>query len=163
MVGIIKQTGTVNKNSGIVISKKMVAELVVILIVALAAIAVMEIFQSPTASTGVQLKNARQADQEVSTGAATSSQNAIVNEQEMNAEQVATQPYPAKFNPSGNNRQDVAINSIPAMIPFAGGYVYIKDLKVDRDYLYGYLGSNIDSKNERIRFSYIGNDGRPST
>ncbi len=151
MVGIIKQTGTVNKNSGIVVNKRMVAELIVLLIVALVAIAAMEIFQS----TDSQQKNAQQSEQIVYTGAATSS---LTGGQEKNAE-VATQPYAAKFNSNGDNRQDIEMNNIPAIIPFAGKGVYIKDLKVNGDYLYGTLGSNIDSKNEKIRFSFLGTDG----
>ncbi len=97
MVGIVKQTGTVNKNSGIVVNKKMIVEVVAILIVALVAIAALEVFQSPTASTGLQVKNAQQSEQEVSTGAATSSQNAIVNGQETSTDL----NYQPKFNPSG--------------------------------------------------------------
>ncbi len=85
MVGIVKQTGTVNKNSGIVVNKKMIVEVVAILIVALVAIAALEVFQSPTASTGLQLKNAQQSEQQ-SYGAATSSQNAIANGQETTGE-----------------------------------------------------------------------------
>ncbi len=161
MVGIIEETGQVNRNSGIFISKKMIAEIGFILIVAVAAVIVMETFQSPTASTGLQLKNAQQAEEAVSTSASTGPATSSLTSggQETTTEQVATQPYPAKFNPSGNNRQDVAINSIPAMIPFTGGSVYIKDLKINGDYLYGTLGSSIDSKDEKIRFSFLGNDG----
>ncbi len=74
MVGIIKQTGTVNKNSGIFISKKMIAEIGFILVIAVIAVIVMEAFQSPTTSTGLQQKNTQQAEQAAYTGSANPSQ-----------------------------------------------------------------------------------------
>ncbi len=92
MVGIIKETGQVHRNSGVVISKKMVMEIGFILIVALLALAAMQIFQSSTASSQdlttkqLQQKNTQQVEEAVSTGASTGaanpSQNAIANGQE---------------------------------------------------------------------------------
>ncbi len=82
MVGIIKETGQVHRNSGIFISKKMIAEIGFILVIAVIAVIVMEAFQSPTTSTGLQQKNTQQAEQAAYTGSANPSQNAIVNGQE---------------------------------------------------------------------------------
>ncbi len=90
MVGIIKETGQVHRNSGIFISKKMIAELGFILVIAVIALVVIEAFQSPTTSTGLQQKNTQQVEEAVSTGASTGaanpSQNAIANGQEMTGE-----------------------------------------------------------------------------
>ncbi len=162
MVGIIKQTGTVNKNSGIFISKKMIAEIGFILIVAVAAVIVMETFQLPTASTGLQVKNAQQAEQATYTGAANPSQNAIANGQEANV----ASAYTPKFNPTGGAThgdatwQEMAFNNIPKSIPLAGGIV-IRDLKVENDYFYGYVKNPASEKRslDRITFAYLDKNG----
>ncbi len=73
MVGIIEETGQVNRNSGIFISKKMIAEIGFILVIAVIALVAIEAFQSPTTSTGLQQKDAQQAEQATYTGSATSS------------------------------------------------------------------------------------------
>ncbi len=161
MVGIIKETGQVHKNSGIVISRKMMAELVAILIIAVVAIAVMEIFQTPTASTGLQLKNAQQSEQQ-SYGAATSSQaNNAGQETSAVAGAYIAGVYTPKFYPKGDTiYQGVDIDNIPAIIPFNNGKVYIKDMKRKEDYLYGYLGATSARYNERVSFTWLGSNGK---
>ncbi len=141
MVGIIKQTGTVNKNSGVVISKKMVIEIGFILIVALLALVAIQIFQSSTASNQdlttkqLQQKNAQQAEQQVKTGTSTSSQ--ANNAGQETATTAAVEEFYAKYkenvNAVGGKESLVAINSIlQTKIPlrnFAGVYIIITDLK----------------------------------
>lgn len=60
MIGIIKQTGIVNKNSGIVVNKKMIVQIVALLAIVLGIAAVMEIFQS----ADLQQKDTQQDEQQ---------------------------------------------------------------------------------------------------
>ncbi len=167
MVGIVKETGTVNKNSGIFISKKMIAELVVLLIVAVVAIAAMEIFQSPATlsndlSTKQQQKNTQQTEQEAYTGTANPSQaNNAGQETNAVAGTYIAGVYTPKFYPKGDTiYQGTDLNNIPAIIPFNNGKVYIKNMERKEDYLYGYLGATSARYNERVSFTWLGSNGK---
>lgn len=65
-----------------------------------------------------------------------------------------------KFYPEGNNFQFVPISNIPSQIIVRN--LLITDLRVEGDYLVGYVGNLQNDQlnnNERMSFRYIGKDG----
>ncbi len=160
MVGIIKETGQVHRNSGIFISKKMIAEIGFILVIAVIALVAIEAFQSPAISD-LQQKNAQLAEQTTYTGAANPSQANNAGQ-----ETSTDLNYQPKFNPSGGAThgdatwQEMTLNNIPKSIPLAGGLV-IRDLKIENDYFYGYVKNTANEERslERIWFTYLDKNG----
>lgn len=80
-----------------------------------------------------------------------------------------TATYVPKYNPNGPDNptgtevQEVALNNLPEKLLIArGGVVYMRDLKVKNNYLYGYLGSIIDIDDEDVRIVFLDKNGNPT-
>lgn len=83
--------------------------------------------------------------------------------------QEKTTAYVPKYNPNGPDNptgtevQEVALNNLPEKLLIArGGVVYMRDLKVKNNYLYGYLGSIIDIDDEDVRIVFLDKNGNPT-
>lgn len=83
-------------------------------------------------------------------------------------EKIAT--YVPKYNPSGPTNptgttvQEVALNNLPEKLLIArNGIVYIKNLKVEGNYLYGDLVSTVDITGEDVKVAFLDKNGNHIT
>lgn len=63
-------------------------------------------------------------------------------------------------NPTGNDIQEVALNNLPKEFPIATrGILYMKNVRIEGNYLYGDLVSTIDLTNQEVTTAFLDKNG----